>query len=79
LHIDTCIGEPPEMLFPSLRVDEMESSIPQIEAILDEEAQHPVLLVQAVEESADVTTPAEGAPGKPHGTVVGTHVSPPRR
>src|SRR5438445_5257680 len=67
------------MVFPQLRVDEMESLIPLVEAVFDERARHPVLLVDAVEESADVAVWAEHASGKPHGAVSGYHVSPPDR
>ena len=73
LHIDPCFGEAPEMFFPSLWIDEMEALIPPIEAILDERAQDPVLLVDAVEEGANVTLPVENAPGKMHGTIVRFH------
>src|SRR5712671_7245342 len=57
----------------------MEGFIPQVEAIFDERAKDPVLLVDAVEEGANVTLPAEDAPGKLHGTVVGDHGSAPFR
>src|SRR5207244_3425238 len=54
----------------------MERFIPSREAIFDERAKHSVLLVGAVEESANVTLPAEIAPGKLHGLSLGSHISP---
>jgi hypothetical protein len=79
LHIDTSFGEPLEMVFPQLGVDEMESLIPLVEAVFDERAKDPVLLVDAVEESADVTVPAEHTSGKLHGAVGGYHKLPLRQ
>src|SRR5256886_11695634 len=46
------------------------------EAMFDERAKHSVRLVGAVEESANVTLPAEIAPGKLHGLSLGSHISP---
>jgi hypothetical protein len=63
------------MIFPLLGVNEVESLIPPLEAIFDERAKHPVLLVDAVEESADVVVPTEHTTGKLHG-VMGSHMSP---
>src|SRR5436309_14272127 len=54
----------------------MERLIPSHEAIFDERAKHSVLLVGAVDESANVTLPAEIAPGKLHGLSLGSHISP---
>src|SRR2546430_14279321 len=54
----------------------MERFIPSREAIFDERAKHSVLLVGAVEESANVTLPAEITPGKLHGLSLGSHISP---
>src|SRR6266568_2188475 len=54
----------------------MERFIPSREAIFDERAKHSVLLVGAVEESANVTLPAKIAPGKLHGLSLGSHISP---
>jgi hypothetical protein len=74
LDIDTCFGEALEMFFPSHRVNEMESFISLVEAIFDERAKHPVLLVGAVKESANVTLAAENAASKLHGMVTGCHI-----
>jgi hypothetical protein len=65
------------MVFPESRVHDMKSFVPPLETLLDERAKHPVLLVHAVEESANVTMLAQIASGTPHGTAVGHHVSPP--
>jgi hypothetical protein len=64
VHVDACFGEPPEMFVSSLWVNEMEGSISQLEAVLDERAEHAVLLVDAVEERANMAILAERAPGK---------------
>jgi hypothetical protein len=53
------------------------SFVALLKAVFNERAKHPVLLLHAVEESANVTVPAENAAGTPHGTPVGCHVSPP--
>src|SRR5258707_7633812 len=76
LHIDACPGEPLQMFFPSLGVNEMEGFIPPVEAIFEERAKHPVLLVDAVEECANVTLPAEIASGELHGMTLVCHISP---
>src|SRR5258707_3733337 len=76
LHIDACPGEPLQMFFPSLGIAQMEGFIPPVEAIFEERAKHPVLLLGAVEECANVTLPAEIASGKLHGTTLDRHISP---
>jgi hypothetical protein len=73
LHVDTCLGEPSEMVFALLGVNEMEGFIPLVEAFLDERAKHAVLLVGAVEERANVTMLAESAPRDLQGMPVGVH------
>src|SRR5712664_2637957 len=54
----------------------MESFFPPIEALFDERAKHPVLLVDAVEESANVTLSAEIASGEMYGMTLVCHISP---
>jgi hypothetical protein len=65
LHVDAYVGEPPEMLVSSLGVDEVERPIPFVEAVLDERPKHAVLLVDAVEERANVATLAESVRRSP--------------
>jgi hypothetical protein len=48
-----------------------------VDAIFEERAKHPVLLVQAVEESTNMTSLGELASGKLHGLTLGSHISPP--
>ncbi|MGO9817556.1 MAG: hypothetical protein ACLPG5_05700, partial [Acidocella sp.] len=44
-----------------------------LKALFDERAKHPVLLVRAVEKSANVTMLAENAPGTSHGIAIRFH------
>src|SRR5205807_1659100 len=76
LHIDTRFTKPLEMVLSLLGIDDVDAFLGPIEALLDERAKHPVLLLDAVEESANVTFPAENATGKLHGMFVGSHTSP---
>src|ERR1700758_1815916 len=55
----------------------MKGFVPTLEALFDERAKHSVLLVEIVEESANVTVLAETAPGTPQGAAVRFHVTPP--
>jgi hypothetical protein len=48
----------------------VEGFVPPIEALFDERAKHSVLLVEVVEESANMTVLAERGPGTSHGTAV---------
>ena len=79
VHVDPCTGQPLEMLFPEIGIHDVERSLSALNAVLDERAKDPVLLLDAVEESANVTLPPENAPGELHGTVVGFHRLPHRR
>src|SRR5260370_42636274 len=54
----------------------MEGFCPPPEALFDDRAKHPVPLVDAVEESAHVTLPAEMASGELYGMTLGRHISP---
>jgi hypothetical protein len=54
----------------------MESFISPLEATFEERAKHPVLLVGAVKESANVTVPAEIAFRKLNGMTLVCHMSP---
>jgi hypothetical protein len=74
LCLDTCLGEPPEVFFPSLGVDEMEGFVASVETILDERAKHSMMLVDAVEERANMTVPAESARGELRGLRGDIHI-----
>src|SRR5260221_5809183 len=65
------------MVSPQLWVYDVKGLVPVLEAFLDERAKHPVLLVEVVEESTNMTVLAETAAGTLHGTAVRCHVSPP--
>jgi hypothetical protein len=65
------------MIFPQIGVHEVARLVALLKAVFHERAKHPVLLVHAVEESTNVTVPAENAAGTLYGTLVGRHVSPP--
>ena len=65
------------MLCLQLRINDVEGPVATFKAVFDERAQHPVLLVHAVEECANVTVLAETAAGTSHGTAVRYHPSPP--
>jgi hypothetical protein len=54
----------------------VEGFIPPVQAIFYKRVKHPVLLVGAVEESANMTLPGEIASGKLHGMTLGGHISP---
>src|SRR5258707_5511712 len=54
----------------------MEGFILPVEAIFEERAKHSVLLVGAVEEGTNVTSPAVIASCKLHGMTLGCHISP---
>src|SRR5439155_9680262 len=66
-----------EMIFPQIGVHQVAGSVALFKTVFHERAKHPVLLVHAVEESANVTVPAEIGAGTMHGTAVRCHTSPP--
>src|SRR6266852_2622159 len=74
-HIYACRREPPQIVFPLLHFNNVGRPFSTVEAIFEERAKHPVLLVEVVEESTNVLMPAETAIGTPHGTVIRCHVS----
>src|SRR5258706_9793486 len=54
----------------------MEGLVSLVEALFDEGAKHPVLLVAAIEESANMTLVAQTARVKLNRTTLGCHTSP---
>jgi hypothetical protein len=66
------------MILPQLGIDDMKSLVALLEALLDEGAQHPVLLVEAVEKSADVAVLAKHAARDMDWSFVASHLGPPR-
>ena len=65
-HVDALLLQPPQVVGPVLRVDDVEGPVALLEAVLDERHQHPVLLLLGVEEGADVAGAAEDGPRQPH-------------
>src|ERR1700681_3489876 len=61
------------MLFPSPGIDKVGNLFAAIEGVSDEGAKHPMLLIDVVEERADVTLPAQGAPSKLDRVIVACH------
>jgi hypothetical protein len=55
----------------------MEGFVSPLESFFDERAKHSVLLVEAIEESANVTALSEATASTLHGTAVRFHISPP--
>jgi len=62
------------MFFPPLGVNEMICPVTPVETFPYERAKHAVLLVDAVEERANVTLLAEGSPGKLRGVLGALHI-----
>jgi hypothetical protein len=60
-------------------LDEVEGLVTLIQSVLDERAEHAVLLVDPVEEPADVALLGESAFANLQRTVVRLHTSPPCR
>src|SRR4051794_31864437 len=65
------------MVFPQLGAHDMEGFFPPLDALFDKRAEYPVLLVEVVEESANVPMLAEAAAGALHGTATCCHLSSP--
>src|SRR5260370_8975748 len=65
------------MLITELGIDDVERLVAPGHPLFDERTKYPVLLVDTVEEGANVPFPAESASCKFHGIFLGCHVSPP--
>ena len=76
LNVYSCLAQSLQILFPILGLHDVRSLFTPIEAILVEGAKHPVLLVQAVEERANVSVRADAGAGRPQGTTVRRHLYP---
>jgi hypothetical protein len=76
LNIDTYFGDPLEMFFPQVGVNEMKGFIPSVETIFDKRAKHSVLLVGVIEESTNMMLAGDITAGKPHGLTSDYHMSP---
>jgi hypothetical protein len=59
LHIDACLGQSLQMLFPILGIHNGGSFFAPVDAILVERPEHSVFLVDGVEERADMIWPGE--------------------
>jgi hypothetical protein len=56
----------------------LKSLVAPLEPLFDERAKHPVLLVETIEKSANVTLFAKHAISYVDGTIIASHVRPPR-
>jgi hypothetical protein len=54
------------MLFPQCRVHDVDDPLTLVKAILDERAEHPILLIDAVEERANVSMSTQCAARERH-------------
>jgi hypothetical protein len=77
VHVDACVPEPPQVVFASLGIDEMELLVSLCQTFFDEQLEDAVMLVHAVEERADVAVPAVERARSNLQSVVAFHVSPP--
>src|SRR5467141_1479540 len=66
------------MFVSELGVHDVERLLSPVEAVFDERPKHAVLLVQAIEERAHVTVPAESTAVELGRTIADSHVWPPR-
>jgi hypothetical protein len=66
------------MILPQLGIHDMKSLVAPRETLFDERAKHPVLLVEAIEKSANVTLFAKHAISYMDGTFIASHDGPPR-
>jgi hypothetical protein len=66
------------MILPQLGIDNMKSLVAPLEPLFDERPKHPVLLVEAIEKSANVTLFAKHAISYVDGTFIALHDGPPR-
>jgi hypothetical protein len=67
------------MILPQLGIHDMKSFLAPLEPLFDERAKHLVLLVEAIEKSANVTLFAKHAISYVYGTFIASHGGPPWR
>ena len=77
LRVDAGFDEPLEVFSLHLGVHDVEGFVSPVKALFDERAKHPVLVINAVEESANMPVLAKRGPGTMHEIAVCSHVSPP--
>src|SRR5580698_5339613 len=66
------------MSLPQRGINDMKSPVAVLEPLFDERAKHPVLLVEAIEKSANMTLFAKHAISDVDGTFIASHDVPPR-
>src|ERR1700758_5367142 len=76
LNVYSCLGQSLQVIFPILGSHDVRSLFTPIEAILVERAQHSVLLVQPVEERANVSVRSDVRTSTLQGSTVRRHLSP---
>src|ERR1700740_2128450 len=67
------------MILAQLGIHDMKSLVAPLEPLFDERAKHPVLLVETIEKSANVTPCAKHAISYMDGTFIASHDRPPRQ
>ena len=65
-HVDANTRKPSNVVCPPPWIDDVNGLFTGLNAVLDEREQDPILIVGAVEESADVTVPAQSCPAQPY-------------
>jgi hypothetical protein len=64
-RVDANRREPSNVVCPPARIDDVNGLLTRVEAVFDEREQNPIVIVGAVEKSADVTVPAQRCPAQP--------------
>ena len=63
-RVDANRRKPLNVVCPPTRIDDVNGLLTRVEAVFDEREQNPIVIVGAVEKSADVTVPAQSCPAQ---------------
>ena len=69
-RVDADRRQPSNVVCPAARIDDMNSLLAGVEAVFDEREQNPIVVVGAVEESADVAFVAKNRASEPNRAAV---------